>query len=59
MPYVAYAGGVVLILVRAVVDNKMQSNGGVGPVDVLILSGVIARCGVNDAIPFVGFAGGD
>ena len=57
VPSKIHTGGIVFNLVCAVMDNKMQGDGGVGPVDVLIVSSVISGSGVNDAIPFVGFAG--
>ena len=59
MPHVALADGFGFGVVRAVMDNEMQDDGRVGAVNVLILSGVISGSDENDAIPFVGFAGGD
>ena len=57
MPYVAFAGGVVLNLVRTVTDKEMQGDSGVGPVDILIMTGIVTGSGVHHVIPFVGFAG--
>ena len=57
MPSIAFAEGSGHGGVRAVKDKEMQGDGGVGPVDILILSGVITGDRVNHAVPLVGFAG--
>ena len=58
MPFVPLADRSGYGVVCAVMDKEMQGDGGIGPVDVLILSGVVTGDRVNHAVPFVEFAGG-
>ncbi len=54
---VVSSDGVSLML--RLVDGQMQGHKRVCTVDVLILTRVVAGCRVHDAVPLVGFAGGD
>ena len=54
---VVSSDGVSLML--RLVDGEMQGHKRVRTVDVLILTRVVAGCRIYDAVPLVGFTGGD